>query len=221
MHCICAAVELAFAVLPARLSSMPSDELKALTRAYAAKIVSGEMSPGDATRAIWTDVFYHLEMGDHFVDGFIFWGYELDTAETDARRWFCEAAITNLARRMLQEEPAASNGATHRPTLDDLAVVQLLDPWARAVPGLEGELRNEVSDGHPLYGRKAISVARRQDSDDVLFLLLDHPSPLAVVHLTWTGRPERSSTWPQTTFYASLQDWVERCMKPDHAEFEN
>lgn len=138
-----------------------------------------------------------------------------------ASRWFCEAAITNLARRMLQEEPAASNGATHRPTLDDLAVVQLLDPWARAVPGLEGELRNEVSDGHPLYGRKAISVARRQDSDDVLFLLLDHPSPLAVVHLTWTGRPERSSTWPQTTFYASLQDWVERCMKPDHAEFEH
>jgi hypothetical protein len=204
---------------------MPSDELKALARAYAMKIVTGELSPGDGARAIWTDVFYHLEMGDHFVDGFIFWGYELDTAETDARRWFCEAAITNLARRMLQgrgeDDEASPNGAgPSRPTLDDLAAMQFLDPWYRAVPGLEAELRNELGDGHPLYGRKAIAVARRQDSDDVLFLLLDHPSPLAVVHLTWTGRPERNSNWPQTTFYTSLQDWVERCMKPDHAEFE-
>jgi hypothetical protein len=215
---------------------VPSDELKALARAYAEKIVSGELSPTDGARAIWTDVFYHLEMGDHFVDGFIFWGYELDTAETDARRWFCEAAITNLAKRMLQDGPACTNG-TGKPgprdadlasrggkpgrlTLDDLAAMQFLDPWFRAVPGLEGELRNEVSEGHPLYGKKAISVARRQDSDDVLFLLLDHQSPLAVVHLTWSGRPERTSNWPQTTFYTSLQDWVERCMKPDHAEFE-
>jgi hypothetical protein len=201
---------------------VPSSELKALTRAYAEKIVSGELSPTDGARAIWTDVFYHLEMGDHFVDGFIFWGYELDTAETDARRWFCEAAITNLAKRMVQDEPASTSGAgLPAPlTLDDLTAVPLLDPWYRAVPGLESELRNEVSEGHPLYGRKAISVARRQDSDDVLFLLLDHPSPLAVVHLTWTGRPERNSNWPQTTFYSSLQDWVERCMKPDHAEFD-
>ena len=198
---------------------MPSDELKALTRAYAAKIASGEMSPSDGARAIWTDVFYHLEMGDHFVDGFVFWGYELDTAESDARRWFCEAAITNLARRMLHDTEAAPDGpARRRPTLDDLAGVQFLEPWHQAVPGLETELRNEVSEGHPLFGRKAISVARRRDSDDVLFLLLDHPSPLAVVHLTWTARPERSSTWPQTTFYSSLEDWITRCMTPDHAE---
>lgn len=200
---------------------MPSDELKALTRAYAEKIVSGEVTPTDGARAIWTDVFYHLEMGDHFVDGFIFWGYELDTAETDARRWFCEAAITNLARRILHDEHPSTNGVVKPPplTLDDLAAMQFLDPWYRAVPGLESELRKEVSDGHPLYGRKAISVARRQDSDDVLFLLLDHQSPLAVVHLTWSGRPERTSNWPQTTFYRSLQDWVERCMKPDHTDF--
>ena len=200
---------------------MPSDELKALARSYAAKIVSGEMSPSDGARAIWTDVFYHLEMGDHFVDGFIFWGYELDTAESDARRWFCEAAITNLAKRMLQDEPAANGASRPRPTLDDVAAVQFLEPWHPAVPGLESELRNEVGDGHPLYGRKAISVARRRDSDDVLFLLLDHPSPLAVVHLTWSGRPERNTNWPQTTFYTSLNDWVERCMKPDHADFRN
>ena len=200
---------------------MPSDELKAIARACAAKIVSGEVSPSDGARAMWTDVFYHLELGDHFVDGFIFWGYELDTAETEQRRWFCEAAIVSLAKRMLKDEPAAANGngARPRPTLDDLNAMQFLAPWHAAVPGLESELKNEVGESHPLFNRKAISVARRKDSDDVLFLLLDHPSPLAVVHLTWTGRCESNSTWPQTTFYGSLHDWVERCMKPDHAEF--
>jgi hypothetical protein len=197
---------------------MPSDELKAVARAYASKIVSGELSPSDGARAMWTDVFYHLELGDHFVDGFVFWGYELDNAESDARRWFCEAAIMSLAKRMLQDEHAG-NGHRPRLTLDEVNAVHFLEPWHAAVPGLEAELRNEVTDGHPLYGRKAISVARRQDSDDVLFLLLDHPSPLAVVHLTWSGRPERNTNWPQTTFYTSLQDWVERCMKPDHAEY--
>ena len=198
---------------------MPSAELKAVARTYAAKIVSGEISPSDGARAMWTDVFYHLELGDHFVDGFIFWGYELDTADTDARRWFCEAAIVSLATRMIEDEPVSGGRGRARPTLDDLTALPFLEPWHMAVPGLEAELTNEVGESHPLFGRKAISVARRQDSDDVLFLLLDHPSPLAVVHLTWTGRRERHSSWPQTTFYASLHDWVELCMKPDHAEF--
>ena len=201
---------------------MPSEELKAVARLHAAKIVSGEVTPADGARAIWTDVFYHLELGDHFVDGFIFWGYELENAETDARRWFCEAAVVNLAKRLLFDggEPTTNGHAPRgRVTLDDLNALQWLRPWRKVVPGLEIELRNETSEGHPLYGRKAISVGRRTDNDDVLFLLLDHPSPLAVVHLTWTGRPERNTSWPQTTFYPTLQEWVERCMKADHLEF--
>ena len=199
---------------------MPSDELKAIARAHAARIVSGDASPADGARAIWTDVFYHLDLGDHFVDGFIFWGYELDTAETDARRWFCEAAVINLARRLLEDVSNGHPGSRRhaRVTLDDLSAVPWLEPWRAVVPGLEVELRNEASVGHPLFGQKAISVARRFDSDDVLFLLLDHPAPLAVVHLSWTGRPERNSDWPHTTFYESLEDFTDRCMKPDHME---
>ena len=199
---------------------MPSDALKAVARTHAAKIVSGEVSPSDGARAIWTDVFYHLEPGDHFADGFVFWGYEIDTAETDARRWFCEAAVLNLARRLVHEENGASGEPMRRGrvTLDDLAGLQWLEPWRAVVSGLEVELKNEIGDGHPLYGQKAISVARRFDSDDVLFLLLEHSSPLAVVHLTWTSRTEKNRNWPQTTLYASMDDFVERCMKPDHAE---
>jgi len=198
---------------------MPSDALKALARAHAARIVSGEVSPSDGARAIWTDVFYHLEPGDHFADGFVFWGYEIDTAETDARRWFCEAAVLNLARRLVHENGASAEPVQRgRVTLDDLAALQWLEPWRAVVSGLEVELKNEVGEGHALYGQKAISVARRFDTDDVLFLLLEHPSPLAVVHLTWTGRTEQNRNWPHTTFYASLDDFVERRMKPDHGE---
>jgi hypothetical protein len=39
------------------------------------------------------------------------------------------------------------------------------------------------------------------------------------VHLTWPGRPERNTNWPQTTFYPSLEEWLERCMKADYLEF--
>ena len=200
---------------------MPSEALKAVARAHAAKIVSGEVAPSDGARAIWTDVFYHLEPGDHFADAFVFWGYELDIAETDARRWFCEAAVVNLARRLVADIPAAPNAAGHRArvTLDDLAALAWREPWRPIVPGLEVELRNETCDGHPLFGQKAISVGRRHDTDDVLFLLLEHPAPLAVVHLTWRGRPERAGSWPHTTFYSSLQEFVDRCMTPDHREF--
>lgn len=84
---------------------MPSDELKARARLHAARIVSGQVSPSDGARAIWTDVFYHLELGDHYVDGFVFWGYELDIAENDYRRIACERAIVNLAKELLRDAP--------------------------------------------------------------------------------------------------------------------
>jgi hypothetical protein len=103
-------------------------------------------------------------------------------------------------------------------TLDDLAALQWLEPWRAVVSGLEVELKNELGAGHVLHGHKAISVARRFDTDDVLFLLLEHPSPLAVVQLTWTGRTERTSQSPRTTLYASLEDFIERRMTPDHDE---
>jgi hypothetical protein len=102
--------------------------------------------------------------------------------------------------------------------VDDLANLQWLEPWEPATPGLEAELKREVSPGHPLFGREAICVGRRGDRDDALFFLPGSPDPLAVVHLTW--RPEKNPAWPHTVFYSSLDDWVERCMKPDYLAFE-
>ena len=63
------------------------------------------------------------------------------------------------------------------------------------------------------------AVARRQDCDDVLFVSVDDPSLVAVVHLTYANRPELDPRWPGTTFFASIQDWMERGMRADHNDF--
>ena len=93
-----------------------------------------------------------------------------------------------------------------------------LAPWEPTDADLGAELAREAGPGHPLFGRRAVAVARRADDDDVLFWLPDGPAPLAVVHLTWTGRRERSPEWPWTVFYDSVDDWRERGMRADHDE---
>jgi hypothetical protein len=101
---------------------------------------------------------------------------------------------------------------------EDLSDVTWLDPWFSCPPGLEAQLNKEVGADHPLFGQTAISVGRRADCDDVLFCLQNTLTPLAVVHLTWSG-PEPDSNWPRTQFFSSLDDWIETCMKRDHIEY--
>src|SRR5690242_21561298 len=83
--------------------------------------------------------------------------------------------------------------------------------------GYERELAAEAGNGHALHDARAIAVGVRVDRDDVLFLLPDAPKPLAVVHLTWASTQERNTKFPETTFYASLDDWLQRGMAADHA----
>lgn len=84
---------------------MPSDALKAIARTHAARIVSGEITPAVGARAIWTDVFYHLELGDHSVDQFVYWADAIEDAEDEERRLFCESAIKRIAAEFLQNNP--------------------------------------------------------------------------------------------------------------------
>jgi hypothetical protein len=84
---------------------MPPSELKALARTYAGRIVSGEISPGAGARAIWIDVFYHLELGDHSVDQFVYWADAIEDADDDERRQFCESAIKRIAADFLKNNP--------------------------------------------------------------------------------------------------------------------
>jgi hypothetical protein len=99
--------------------------------------------------------------------------------------------------------------------LEELNNLEWFEPWRRDFSGLESELRREVSARHPLFGVKAIAVARG-DGDDVLFYLPDYSFPLAVVHLTW--QKESTSDFPHTLFYSSVDEFVENRMTPDYQE---
>lgn len=103
----------------------------------------------------------------------------------------------------------------------DFDGVQCLPPWRR-VPAhsgaaLERELVREVSAArHSLHGCDCMAIARRDDRDDVLFIV--DGTRLAVVHLTWTA--ETDPAWPSTAFVADVPTFVERHMTVDHEGFD-
>ena len=71
-----------------------------------------------------------------------------------------------------------------------------------------------------LYEVKATALARLCNGDDVLFFLHDHPFPLVVVHLTFTGKLEKNPLWPTFRPFESLDAWIRRAMQPDIAQFQ-
>ena len=108
--------------------------------------------------------------------------------------------------------------------IDDLVAVDWLEPWGAVhgpvARGLEVELGQELEPGHPLYGWRAVAVGRRFDVDDVLYFIPGGEYPLAVVRLLWREKVNgEDSSWPRAALYTSLEEWVERCMKPNHVSF--
>jgi len=67
---------------------------------------------------------------------------------------------------------------------------------------LAAELGRELVDGHPLHGREARVVARRDDCDDVAFEV--EGAGLCVVHLTWTGPGD--PRWPRFEIVVRLPE---------------
>ena len=99
-----------------------------------------------------------------------------------------------------------------------LASDDVKPPWI-AIDGsaaLEAELAQELGDQHSLLGATARAIARREDSDDVLFRLDAGPALFAVVHLTWSGRVEQDPRWPAFELYGTLSDWRRDRMERDH-----
>lgn len=85
------------------------------------------------------------------------------------------------------------------------------DPWTTVREhgeNLEQELQKEIRRGHPLYGLTLHAIAQPKDCDDVLFTVEAGDFPYAVVHLTWTGQPERDPNCPHTQLYSSWEQWV-------------
>jgi hypothetical protein len=115
--------------------------------------------------------------------------------------------IGSLTDAVVALRPAAAA----RTRIEDVA---LLEPWTAVnnAQGLETELARELVPGHRLYGRPNLrAVARRADSDDVLFV---SDTIVAVVHLTWAK--EADATHPPLEIFSSPEDFVSRRMNPDH-----
>jgi hypothetical protein len=67
-------------------------------------------------------------------------------------------------------------------------------------PKLEQELARELPAGHVLKSRTAEPQARRDDCDDVAFLVAG--AGLCLVHLTW--QVESDPRWPHSEFVEAL-----------------
>jgi hypothetical protein len=63
-----------------------------------------------------------------------------------------------------------------------------------------------------------LALSEKNDNDDALFEILDGTGRVAVVHLTWATQ-EVKYPWPSTTFFSSLDEFVEKRMKEDHADW--
>lgn len=83
--------------------------------------------------------------------------------------------------------------ATPEPLPRPWAVIANAETSAR----LEAQLRTEVADGHPLFGKTVIAIARCDRCDEVLYSVDEEPAWFAQVHLTWRSAPD-SPPWPST-----------------------
>lgn len=98
--------------------------------------------------------------------------------------------------------------------------LRLLSPWVspHSPEALALELRREIASQHILHGKSVRALAVAGDRDDVLFAVEDAGSAsYAVVHLTWSRKPE-PNPWPQTTIFDSLEQWIQ-WMKADHDDY--
>lgn len=96
-----------------------------------------------------------------------------------------------------------------------------LEPWhaiddEMVAATLARQLSIEASRHHRLFGKRVHLLARRADTDDVLFALDD--GRVAEVHLTWRQTAEPDPRWPATAIFDSLEKWREESMRPLHAE---
>jgi hypothetical protein len=99
--------------------------------------------------------------------------------------------------------------------------IKWLEPWdslCTEPSSFEKEFYNEVGEQHILYGKKVIAIGRRYDYDTFLFHVDNSEFRFAVVHLTYSLK-EEDSNYPKTKLYKDLNDWINRCMIPDHSEY--
>ena len=94
----------------------------------------------------------------------------------------------------------------------------LLAPWELVDKDMakrfEDELKKELRHDHILSGSTFEAVAASTMTDDVLFTTDSEHGILALVHLTWSGKPDQYAAWPSTSFYDSWATFRDSEMIP-------
>jgi hypothetical protein len=91
-------------------------------------------------------------------------------------------------------------------------------PWCWTKQSLGHQLEKEINRHHILYGQTFQTLGRRQDNDDVLFLVENNR--FAVVHLTWRDQPHEDNYLPATQFFETWEDLYKNRILIDKTEFE-
>ncbi|MEG0984330.1 hypothetical protein, partial [Algoriella sp.] len=101
------------------------------------------------------------------------------------------------------------NGGT---LMFDVSKLNIYDDVWTAIENKENyfskELHKEINRKHILYGIGTKELGCREDCDDVLFMLLDGSEKYAVVHLTWSSKEEKNSSYPISRIYDNLTDLI-------------
>ena len=100
--------------------------------------------------------------------------------------------------------------------------INWLEPWDSLCvePSyFEKELYKEVGRQHILHGKKVKAIGKRYDCEEVLFQVHNSEFCYVVVHLTYCSKEDEHSNYPRTKIYKNLDDWIDKCMVPDHSEY--
>ncbi|BDD03903.1 hypothetical protein [Aureibacter tunicatorum] len=103
--------------------------------------------------------------------------------------------------------------------------IEFLQPWYRIEESnrskaLENELRKELSPEHQLFNNELKAIAKREDTDDVLFQF-DNSERYAVVHLTWKNKNEKNHNYPRTEIFEHWTDLYENRILFDYREYND
>ena len=83
-----------------------------------------------------------------------------------------------------------------------------LRPTADAAEHFHAELQRELSPGHLLHGAAVETFAFLGGTDDVLFRHRGMPGRFTMVHLTYRGRTEINSQFPNVEFDGSFSGFL-------------
>lgn len=93
-------------------------------------------------------------------------------------------------------------------------------PWYWDDTDLTKQLYREIPEKHVLFSKPIKTVGRRQDNDDVLFLLENGDFKYAVVHLTWSQKKLQDPNYPRTKLYKDWNDLYVNRILVDSNDFE-